>query len=123
MPPNHDYYKTLGIDRKASQDEIRKAYRKLARKYHPDLNPGDKSAEERFKTVQEAFDVLSDDKKRKMYDQFGVYSEAGPHQGGPNMDFGGFDFSDYVRQHTGETRGRQAESGGAFRDLFSNFFR
>src|ERR1700688_2957782 len=128
MAAAKDYYETLKVPREASADEIKKSYRKLARKYHPDLNPGDKSAEERFKTVQEAFDVLSDDKKRKMYDQFGVYSEAGPQQagpqqGGPNMDFGGFDFSDYVRQHTAETRGRQAESGGAFRDLFSNFFR
>jgi molecular chaperone DnaJ len=128
MAAAKDYYETLRVPREASADEIKKSYRKLARKYHPDLNPGDKSAEERFKTVQEAFDVLSDDKKRKMYDQFGVYSDAGPQQtgpqqGGPNMDFGGFDFSDYVKQHTADARGRQAESGGAFKDLFSNFFR
>jgi molecular chaperone DnaJ len=128
MAAAKDYYETLKVPREANADEIKKSYRKLARKYHPDLNPGDKSAEERFKTVQEAFDVLSDDKKRKMYDQFGVYSDAGPQQAGPqqggqNMDFGGFDFSDYVKQHTADARGRQAESGGAFRDLFSNFFR
>jgi len=127
MAAAKDYYETLKVPREASPEDIKKSYRKLARKYHPDLNPGDKSAEERFKTVQEAFDVLSDDKKRKMYDQFGVYSDAGPQQAGPqqqgpNMDFGGFDFSDYVRQQT-ETRGRQAESGGAFKDLFSNFFK
>jgi molecular chaperone DnaJ len=126
MAAAKDYYETLKVPREATAEEIKKSYRKLARKYHPDLNPGDKSAEERFKTVQEAFDVLSDEKKRKMYDQFGVYSEACPPPGsqqGPNMDFSGFDFSDFVRQQT-EARGRQnAEQGGAFRDLFSNFFR
>src|SRR5271154_1995105 len=125
MAAAKDYYDTLKGPREASAEDSKKSSRKLARKYHPDLNPGDKSAEERFKTVQEAFDVLSDDKKRKMYDQYGVYSDAGPPPGpqpGPNMDFGGFDFSDYVRHQT-EARGRQTESGGAFRDLFSNFFR
>jgi DnaJ-class molecular chaperone len=66
-----DYYELLGVPRKAAQKEIRQAYRKLARKYHPDLNPGDKSSEEKFKQVQEAYDVLSDAKKRQMYDQFG----------------------------------------------------
>jgi molecular chaperone DnaJ len=130
MAAPKDYYETLKVPREATADEIKKSYRKLARKYHPDLNPGDKSAEDRFKTVQEAFDVLSDEKKRKIYDQYGVYSEAGPqgagqpgHQQGPNMDFGGFDFSDFVRQQQTETRGRQSEQGGAFKDLFSNFFR
>ena len=72
-----DHYETLGVGRDASQDDVRKAYRKLARKYHPDLNPGDKSAEERFKKVQEAYDVLSDPKKKTMYDQVGFYSENG----------------------------------------------
>ena len=66
-----DYYELLGVPRKAPLKEIRQAYRKLARKYHPDLNPGDKSSEEKFKKVQEAYDVLSDTKKRQMYDQFG----------------------------------------------------
>ena len=66
-----DYYETLGVGRTADADEIRKAYRKLARKYHPDLNPGDKAAEERFKKVQEAYDILSDENKKKVYDQFG----------------------------------------------------
>src|SRR5213082_564580 len=110
--PKHEYYETLGVPRKADAEEIRKAYRKLARKYHPDLNPGDKSAEDRFKNVQEAYDILSDPKKRQMYDQVGFYSEngfpgAGPGGGGgrahPNMDFNGFDFSEMFR-------GAQAES-------------
>ena len=74
-PPKHEYYETLGVPKKAAADDIRKAYRKLARKYHPDLNPGDKSSEDRFKNVQEAYDVLSDPKKRKVYDQLGFYSD------------------------------------------------
>src|SRR5271169_3234979 len=72
---NKDYYGTLGVKKTASADEIRKAFRKLARKYHPDVNPGDKSAEEKFKTLSEANDVLSDPKKRKIYDQLGFYSD------------------------------------------------
>lgn len=119
-----DYYATLGVGRDASPDEIRKAYRRLARKHHPDLNPGDKAAEERFKKVQEAYDVLSDAKKRQMYDQFGVYSEARPGAGGghawsPHVDFGGFDFEDLF----GRAGGRATEAGaGGFRDLFSQLF-
>jgi molecular chaperone DnaJ len=70
-----DYYGTLGVKKTASADEIRKAFRKLARKYHPDVNPGDKSAEEKFKQISEANDVLSDPKKRKIYDQLGFYSD------------------------------------------------
>src|SRR5258708_12846137 len=76
-----DYYELLGVSRKAAQKEIRQAYRKLARKYHPDLNPGDKSSEEKFKQVQEAYDVLSDAKKRQMYDQFGFETPGA--SGGP----------------------------------------
>ena len=70
-----DYYGTLGVKKTASAEEIRKAFRKLARKYHPDVNPGDKSAEEKFKAISEANDVLSDPKKRKIYDQIGFYSD------------------------------------------------
>src|SRR5580658_6618950 len=70
-----DYYEILGVKKSASAEEIRKAFRKLARKYHPDVNPGDKTAEEKFKTLSEANDVLSDPKKRKIYDQVGFYSD------------------------------------------------
>ena len=75
MASKHDYYETLGVARGASDDEIRKAYRKLARKYHPRSESRRKSAEERFKNVQEAYDILSDPKKRQMYDQYGFYSD------------------------------------------------
>jgi molecular chaperone DnaJ len=88
-------YHTLGVSKTASQDEIKKAYRKLARKYHPDANSGDTSAEERFKQVQHAYDVLSDEEKRKTYDRFGTANGrpgAGP--GGVNVDFGDFDLGD-----------------------------
>src|SRR5271166_3584686 len=70
-----DYYAVLGVKKTATAEDIRKAFRKLARKYHPDVNPGDKKAEEKFKELSEANDVLSDEKKRKIYDQFGFYSD------------------------------------------------
>src|ERR1700723_113686 len=73
--PKKDYYEILGVKKSASAEDIRKAFRKLARKYHPDVIPGDKSAEEKFKTLSEANDVLSDPKKRKMYDQLVFYSD------------------------------------------------
>ena len=129
--PKHEYYETLGVAKNASADDIRKSYRKLARKFHPDLNPGDKSAEERFKNVQEAYDVLSDPKKRQMYDQVGFYSEngfpggAGGGEAPHGMDFGGFDFSDYFSAQAGAGRGQARQTGGAggFSDIFSQFFR
>lgn len=133
-----DYYGTLGVKKSASTEEIRKAFKKLARKYHPDLNPGNKASEEKFKTLSEANDVLSDPKKRKVYDQLGFYSDqidpaaaeaaarggygfsggapggGGRAQGVP-FDFGGFDFSDF--SEPGAKRG-----GGSFRDIFSSVF-
>ena len=142
-----DYYETLGVKKSASPDEIRKAFRKLARKYHPDVNPGDKTAEEKFKTLSEANDVLTDPKKRKIYDQLGFYSDnidpaaaeayarggptgaggfggfpggqvGGAGQGVP-FDFGGFDFSDLFEGGRGR---RSAGGGGSFRDIFSGMF-
>jgi molecular chaperone DnaJ len=90
-------YDTLGVSKTASQDEIKKAYRKLAREYHPDKNPGDKAAEERFKEIQTAYDVLADEDKRKQYDRFGSTNgrgPAGPAGANVNFDFGGFDVGD-----------------------------
>ena len=143
-----DYYEILGVKKSASADDIRKAFRKLARKYHPDVNPGDKAAEEKFKTLSEANEVLSDPKKRKIYDQVGFYSDnidaataeayaragggadgsPGPgFRGGPvdpaqgaNFDFGGFDFTDMFEG----ARGRKASSSGSgsFKDIFSGIF-
>jgi molecular chaperone DnaJ len=129
-----DYYEVLGVKRDAGEEDIRKAYRRLARKHHPDLNPGDKAAEERFKNVQEAYDILSDPKKKQMYDQYGFYSANGFPQGAgpggteygesPHMDFGGFDFSDFASGGGAAGAGaRGADSGGfQFRDIFGQMF-
>jgi molecular chaperone DnaJ len=143
-PQQKDYYGTIGVKKTATQDEIRKAFRKLARKYHPDVNPGDKKAEEKFKEISEANDVLSDEKKRKIYDQVGFYSDnidpaaaeayargggagsgfgrgqsAGAQGQGVPFDFSGFDFSGF----TPEGRRAQPESGGSsFRDIFGSMF-
>src|SRR6476660_10182724 len=91
MAAKRDYYEVLGVARGASVEEIKKAYRKLAIQHHPDKNPGDKKAEERFKELSEAYEVLSDPQKRQMYDQFG-HAATGP--GGPGGP-GGFDFQGF----------------------------
>ena len=120
-----DYYQILGVKKDAKADEIKKSYRRLARKHHPDVNPNDKASEDKFKEVQEAYDVLSDDKKRKVFDRFGYYADnldvnspfsTGPSSSGggaAGYDFSGFDFS------TGSTGGG---TGSSFRDIFSDLF-
>lgn len=133
---NKDYYGTLGVKKNATPDEIRKAFRKAARRYHPDVNPGDKRSEEKFKEISEANDVLSDEKKRKVYDSVGYYSDQidpataeayARHQnvGQSPVDFGGFDFSGF-QSGPGQSAGQQAGSGsaswGSFRDIFSGIF-
>src|SRR5688572_7626161 len=101
-----DYYKTLGVDRSADEKAIRAAYRKLARKYHPDVNAGDKTAENKFKEVNEAYDVLSDPEKRRMYDRYGDdwerYREAGFTGAEPTSRAGTTDFGQWF---TGESDG------------------
>ena len=98
-----DYYKILGVPRGASEEDLKKAYRKLARKYHPDLNPNNKESESKFKEVSEANDVLSDTEKRKNYDTYG--DPAGPGAAGPGPGFSSQDF----------------DMGGSFQDLFAGF--
>jgi molecular chaperone DnaJ len=148
--PKKDYYEILGVKKSASADEIRKAFRKLARKYHPDVNPGDKSAEEKFKTLSEANDVLSDPKKRKIYDQVGFYSDnidpataeayargggaggfagsaPGGSQGGAGQAGGQgvpFDFGGFDFSDLADSagRGRRSGGGGGFKDIFSGIF-
>jgi molecular chaperone DnaJ len=133
---NKDYYGTLGVKKTATTEEIRKAFRKAARRYHPDVNPNDKRAEEKFKEISEANDVLSDEKKRKVYDQLGFYSdqidpaqaEAYARQSagqGMPVDFGGFDFTGFqggAGQHRGQHTATDAASWGSFKDIFSGIF-
>jgi molecular chaperone DnaJ len=113
MPTKRDYYEVLGIERTAAAAEIKTAYRKLARQHHPDVNPDDPSAEEKFKEVQEAYDVLSDDRKREVYDRYGheAAQRGGPGAGGPGGfdPFGGFgDIFDVFFGGQGAAQGRRA---------------
>lgn len=129
--PKRNYYETLGVGENASVEEIKKAYRNLAKKYHPDAHPGDKQAENRFKEISEAYTVLSDPEKRKQYDQMRRYgfSGTGPQSGG---GFQGFDFGDVFRGQGRARGGRQRTqrgstsddffSFGGFGDLFSQIF-
>lgn len=120
-----DYYKLLGVKKDAKGPEIKKAYRRLARKYHPDVNPGDKAAEEKFKEVQEAYDVLSDEKKRKVFDKFGYYSDNldpdSPFGAGAGAGAGGFDFSGFQWDTRGDSGASQGSSS-SFKDIFSDLF-
>ncbi len=122
-----DFYKILGVKRDAKPEEIKKAYRRLARKYHPDVNPGDKTAEDRFKQMSEAFDVLSDPKKRTVYDRFGQYSDnlanaaaegatGSTYTRGTPFDFSGFDWG------AGSTSGAGGAGSSSFRDIFADLF-
>ncbi len=116
-----DYYKILGLERSATVDDVRKAYRKLAMKYHPDRNPGDKSAEERFKDINEAYQVLSDSEKRARYDQLGsAYSNWQQRGGTP----GDFDWSQWFGGQPGGTRVEYGDMDDVFgQGIFSDFFR
>ena len=120
-----DYYKILGVDRKASEEDIRKAYRNLAKQHHPDRNPNNKQAEERFKEINEAYQVLSDPKKRQHYDRLGSDYSNWQRRGAP----GDFNWEDYVGSSPGGTRVNVEDfedlfggSGGGFSDFFRTIF-
>ena len=117
-----DYYKILGVERKATQDDIKKAYRKLARKLHPDVNQSDAKAEERFKELNEAYEVLSDKEKREKYDLLGSNWKSG-HNGGTNVNFDEDMFSSIFKNFNkgGRTRTNNQASGG-FSDFFNTIF-
>ena len=104
MADKRDYYEVLGVSKTATDAEIKKAFRVLAKKYHPDMNPGDKEAEAKFKEAQEAYAVLSDAEKRKQYDQFGHAAFDGGAGGAGGFDFSGMDMGDI------------------FGDIFGDFF-
>jgi len=111
-----DYYEVLGVDKGASKDDIKKAYRKLAMQYHPDRNPGDKSAEEKFKEAAEAYEVLHDDDKRAKYDRFGHQGLHGA------QDFGGFNNVNDIFSHFSDIFGGAFGGGGGGSSIFDDFF-
>jgi molecular chaperone DnaJ len=119
-----DYYETLGVEKGADSDAVKKAFRKLAMQYHPDRNPGDKSAEQKFKELNEAYDVLKDDQKRAAYDRFGhaAFENGGGGRGGGGFAGGGFDFTDIFDEMFGEFMGgrRGQASRGRGADLRYN---
>jgi curved DNA-binding protein len=123
-----DYYHILGVDKNASQDEIKKVYRKLARKHHPDVNPGDKKAEEKFKEINEAYQVLSDPEKRKKYDQFGAQWQQYERGGGRPEDFDWSPWASaqpggtYTRTVTPEEFQQMFGGQGGFSDFFETLF-
>lgn len=123
-----DYYKILEVDKNVSGDDIKKSYRKLARKYHPDVNSGDKTAEEKFKSINEAYEVLGNPEKRKKYDRLGASWNA--YQSGGSRGSGGFDWGQWV-QHTNVdlhdifgagAGGATTDSGSGFSDFFETIF-
>jgi len=127
--PEKDYYDLLGVKKSATDEELKKAYRNLAKKFHPDKNKGNKDAEAKFKEISEAYSVLSDKEKREQYDRLGreAFSFGGA-GGGANPFGGGFDFSQFMRNAGqaggGRTRTRRggAQGGGGFTDIFSDLF-
>ena len=117
-----DYYETLGVARTASDDEIKKAHRKLARKYHPDLNPNNKPSEEKFKEIQEAYEVLGDPEKRKKYDQLGANWKGGSEFTPPPQWEGNFDIGEMFGGGGQRRGGGFGSQGGSFSDFFETFF-
>jgi curved DNA-binding protein len=117
-----DYYKVLGVDKNADDKEIQKAFRKLARQYHPDLNPNDKNAEKQFKEINEAYEVLSDSDKRAKYDQLGSSYNQWQQRGGQNA--GGFNWGDWSNtgNYGGAYNNYNTEGGADFSDFFSTIF-
>ena len=122
-----DYFKVLGVDRGADADAIKRAFRKLARQYHPDVNPGDEGAEAKFKEISEAYEVLSDPDKRRRYEQFGQYwsqagAASGGGMGGMDVDFGRYgNFDDFINDLLGRFGGAAAPGAGGFGGFGSGF--